>query len=115
MFKLFSVFFLFAFRTKEQKAEFHNFYRGALLVGSSLAHMGQDVGQLFALPLCTDVGAQSSLQELEGTLILGYLQQFHATAFVWSMTAHLTDQVANEFCVLRLHLEKRQKPIRLSG
>lgn len=76
---------------------------GGLLV-RGLAHMGQNVGQLLALPLGTDVRAEASLQELERTLILRHLQQFHTALLVRGMTDDLTHQIAHELGVLGLDL-----------
>ena len=42
----------------------------------------------------------SSLQELEGTLILGNLQQFHDSLFIGSMTSDFLDDVTDELGVL---------------
>jgi hypothetical protein len=66
---------------------------GSLLVGDtvgSLTHMSQDCSQFFTLSLGTDVCSQAALQELEGTLILGDLQQLHGTSFVGSMADNFT-------------------------
>lgn len=81
----------------------------SLFVGSvrgSLAHMSQDVTQFFTLSLSTDVCTQAALQELQCTLILGHLQQLHGTTLVWSMSDDLTHQLADEFCVLGLDLQR---------
>ena len=78
---------------------------GSLLVGSGLTHLGENVGQLLTLPLGADVCAQATLQELEGALILGHLQQLHATLLVGGMSDHLTDHVAHELGVFGLHLQ----------
>lgn len=74
-------------------------------MGSGLTHLGQDVSQLLTLPLGTDVCAQATLQELEGALILGHLQQLHAPLLVGGMSDDLTDHVAHELGVFGLHLE----------
>lgn len=65
-----------------------------------LSHLGKDVGELFTLPLGTDVGAQPPLQVLQCPLILGNLQQFHGTPLVRGMTDNFTDKVPDELGVL---------------
>lgn len=40
------------------------------------------------------------LDELEGTLILGHLQQLHGAPLVRGEAAHLTDHVTHELAVL---------------
>lgn len=80
---------------------------------SSLAHLCQNVGQFFTLPLATDVSAQTSLAELQSTLILGDLQQFHASLLIGSMSDDLTNQIANEFGVLGLYLVERKNNINI--
>jgi hypothetical protein len=42
----------------------------------------------------------SFLQELEGTLILGNLQQFHGSLFIRSMSRDFLDNVSDEFGML---------------
>lgn len=79
-----------------------------LLVGSGLTHLGENVSQLLTLPLGADVCAQATLQELEGALILGHLQQLHAPLLVGGMADHLTDDVAHELGVFGLHLERKR-------
>lgn len=71
----------------------------------SLPQLSENVGQFLTLPLGTDVCAQATLQELEGTLILGHLQQFHGALLVGRVSNHLTDQIAGEFCVTGLNLK----------
>lgn len=84
----------------------HRFANDSLLgMGSGLTHLGQHVGQLLTLPLGTDVCAQTTLQELEGALVLGHLQQLHATLLVGSVSDDLTDHVAHELGVFGLHLQ----------
>lgn len=78
--------------------------RWRLLGVTGLTHGGEDVGQLLTLPLATDVCAQAGLAELQGALVLGDLQQLHATLLVRSVTDNLADQVAHELRVLGLHL-----------
>lgn len=80
-------------------------------VGRSLSHLGQDVGQLLTLPLGANVCAQATLQEFERTLILGDLQQFHASLLVGGMADHLTDDVAHELGVFGLHLQKEKRSV----
>uniref|UniRef100_A0A6B0V1W0 Putative secreted protein n=1 Tax=Ixodes ricinus TaxID=34613 RepID=A0A6B0V1W0_IXORI len=79
-----------------------------LLVGSGLPLGHQDVAQLVPLPLAAEVGAQPLLDELEGTLVLGHLEQLHGPPFERRKATHLADQVANEAGVLR----KRSLPSR---
>lgn len=76
---------------------------------TGLTHLGEDVGQFLTLPLATDVRSQASLAELQGALVLGDLQQLHATLLVRRMTDDLTDQIAHELGVLGLHLESEEK------
>lgn len=71
---------------------------------TGLAHLGEDVGQLLALPLATDVCSQASLAELQRALVLADLQQFHAALLVRRVADDLADQVAHELGVLGLHL-----------
>lgn len=66
--------------------------------------MGQDVGQFLTLPLGADVRSEATLQELQGALILGHLQQFHTALLVRGMTNDLPDQIADELGVLGLDL-----------
>lgn len=73
---------------------------------TSLAHLGENVGQLLALPLATDVCSQASLAELQRALVLADLQQLHAALFVRRVADDLADQVAHELGVLGLHLWK---------
>lgn len=68
-----------------------------------LTHLRQDVGELLTLPLGTDVRAQPPLQELESTLVLRHLQQFHRPFLVGGMAGHFADQVPHEFSVFRLY------------
>lgn len=75
-------------------------------VGGGLTHMGQDVTQLLALSLRTDVCTQATLQELQSALILGHLQQLHGASLVWSMSDNFAHQIADEFCVLGLDLQR---------
>lgn len=74
-------------------------------MGLGLSHLGEHVGQLLTLPLGTDVCAQTTLQELQGALILGHLQQLHAPLLVGGMSDDLTDDVAHELGVFGLHLQ----------
>ena len=76
-------------------------------MGLSLSHLSKDVGQFLTLPLGTDVCAQATLQEFQGTLILGNLQQFHGSLLIGSMTNNFTDQIALEFGVTGLNLNIR--------
>lgn len=77
-----------------------------LLMCSRFSHMSQDCSEFFTLSLSTNVCSQTSLQELEGTLILRHLQQFHCSSFIRSMANHFADEVSNEFCVFGLHLKE---------
>jgi hypothetical protein len=79
---------------------------GLLVGGGGLTHMGQDVTQLFTLPLGTDVCAQATLQEFQGALILGHLQQFHDALLVGGMADNFAHQVTDEFGVLGLDLQE---------
>lgn len=79
--------------------------RRLLGMGLSLPQLSENVGQFLTLPLGTDVCAQAALQELEGALILGHLQQFHGALLVGSMTNHLAYQIAGEFGVAGLNLQ----------
>jgi len=76
-------------------------------VGLGLPQLGEDVGQLLTLPLGTDVCAQAALEELQGPLILGHLQQLHGALLVGSMAHHLTHQIAHELGVTGLDLQDR--------
>lgn len=78
-------------------------------MGLSLTHLGEHVGELLTLPLGTDVCAQATLQELEGALVLGHLQQLHASLLVRGMSDHLTDDVAHELGVFGLHLQGKRE------
>lgn len=78
-----------------------------LLVGG-LTHMGQNVGQFLTLPLGADVRTEATLQELEGALILGHLQQLHTALLVRRVANDLADQIAHELGVLGLDLEKKR-------
>lgn len=80
-----------------------------LFAMAGLTHLCQNVGQFFTLSLATNVCAQTSLAEFQCTLILGNLQQFHASLLIWSMSNHFTHQIAYEFCVLCLDLLSKQK------
>lgn len=64
--------------------------------------MGQNVGQFLTLPLGADVRTEATLQELEGALILGHLQQLHTALLVRRMANDLADQIAHELGVLGL-------------
>jgi len=74
-------------------------------VGLGLPQLGEDVGQLLTLPLGTDVGAQAALEELQGPLILGHLQQLHGALLIGSVANDLADQVAHELGVAGLDLQ----------
>lgn len=65
-------------------------------------HLCQDVGQLFTLPLGTDVCAQTTFQELQCTLVLRHFQQFHGALLVRCMTAYLADKFTHELGVFSL-------------
>lgn len=74
------------------------------MLSLSLPQLSENVGQFLTLPLGTDVCAQATLQELEGALILGHLQQFHGALLVGSMANHLAYQIAGELGVAGLNL-----------
>lgn len=73
--------------------------------GGSLPHLCEDVGELFTLPLGANVCAQAPLQELQGPLVAGHLQQLHGALLVGSMPDNLPDEVAHKLGVLGQHLE----------
>lgn len=75
---------------------------------ASLTHLCEDVLQFLTLPLATNVSAKTGLAELQGTLILGNLQQFHAALLIRSMANDFADQVADEAGVLGLDLERQK-------
>lgn len=66
--------------------------------GLSLGH--QDAGHLVTLPLGTNVGSKTPLEELEGTLVLADAQQLHAALLVRRKANHFTDDVTDELVVL---------------
>lgn len=76
---------------------------------TSFTHLGEDVGQFFTLSLATDVRAKASLAEFQRTLILGDLQQFHASLLVRSVSDNFTNQIAHKFRVLGLDLGSERK------
>lgn len=51
------------------------------------------------------VTTYSSLQELQGTLILGNLKQFHGSLLVGCVSGNLLDDVSDELGVLRQFLQ----------
>lgn len=79
--------------------------RSGLLGMTGLTHLGQDVGQFLTLSLATNVRSQTGFAELQRSLVLGDLQQLHATLLVRSVADDLTDQIPDEFGVLGLDLE----------
>lgn len=71
---------------------------------ASFTHLCENVLQFLTLPLATDVCTQTGLAELQSTLVLGDLQQFHASLLVWSVADNFADQIAHEAGVLGLNL-----------
>lgn len=65
-----------------------------------LSSRQQDVAPLLSLPLGIDVCPHPLLDELEGALVLGDLEQHHGTPLVLGKATHLSDYVSREFCVL---------------
>jgi hypothetical protein len=59
----------------------------------------EDAGHLFTLPLGAEVGADSLLQELQATFVLGDLQQLHSATLVGGESGDFTNQVPDELVV----------------
>jgi len=70
--------------------------------GSSLPHLGENVGQLLTLPLGSDVSSKSPFQELQCPLILRHLKQFHGPFLIWGMSDYFSDQIPNELGMMGL-------------
>ena len=74
--------------------------KGSVLFGCRLPHGGQGIAQLFSLPLGMDVCPHPFLDELEGPLVLGDLEQLHGPPLMRGEAAHLPDHVPHELGVL---------------
>ena len=72
--------------------------------GRSFTLLNKNVGHLFSLPLSTNVGTKTLLQEFKRSLILGDTQQFHDTLLVRCETSDFSDNLANELVVFRCSL-----------
>ena len=75
--------------------------------GSSLALLQDDLLELLPLPLGPEVGAQPLLQELEGALLPGHLQELHGPPLVGRKANDLPDNIPDEFVVLRQTLQQK--------
>ncbi len=49
------------------------------------------------------------LDKLEGSLVLGHLQQLHGTSLIWSKTTHFTDHVPNKLAMFGQTLKRKYK------
>jgi len=68
--------------------------------GSGLTLGDQHAGHLVTLRLAAKMGAESSLEELQRTLVLRHAQQFHATLLVRGEAGHFSHNVTDELVVL---------------
>merc|ERR1712168_82349 len=83
----------------EEEKDNRRISRG-VVVSLLFPHGLEDSGHLLTLPLGPDVGADSLLQELEATLVLGDLEQLHGPSLVGSEADNLTDEVAASLVML---------------
>lgn len=75
---------------------------GSVLLVCHFPHGGEDITQLLSLALGMDVCLHSFLDELEGMLVLGELEQLRGSPFTGSEASHLTDHVRmNLVCLVR--------------
>lgn len=75
--------------------------------------MDDDRGHLITLPLAAEVGAESLLEELQSTLILGHTQQLHGSSLVGSKADDLANDAADELVVLGDGLGRGKAQIRI--
>lgn len=73
--------------------------------------LGNNTRKLVNFLLSTNEGAQSSLGELLGTLVLGVLDQFHDTTLVGGKASNFTDDVADESSALAENLITQEKNV----
>ena len=73
--------------------------KGSVLLGCHFPHGGQDIAQLLSLPLGTDVCPHPFLDELEGPLVLGDLEQLHGSSLVRGEATYLPDHVLHKLGV----------------
>ena len=64
-----------------------------------LSSWQKNVAQLLSLPLCMDVCRHPFLDELEGPLVLGDLEQLHGSSIERGEATHLPDHVPHELGV----------------
>merc|ERR1712168_1667300 len=83
----------------EEEKDNRRISRG-VVVSLLFPHGLEDSGHLLTLPLGPDVGADSLLQELEATLVLGDLEQLHGPSLVGSEADDFTDEVTASLVVL---------------
>lgn len=70
----------------------------------SFAELSQYVLHLVTLGLGADVRSEALLDELEGLLILGDLEQLHRTLLVGGETSDLTDQLADDLKIIQFFI-----------
>jgi len=75
-----------------------------MLSGGRFPLLDQNVGQLVSLPLRPEMSAETSLQELQGSLVFGDPQQFHTSSLVWSESTDFAHDISHELVVLRYAL-----------
>mgnify|MGYP007002766954 CR=1 FL=1 len=75
--------------------------------------MDDDRGHLITLPLAAEVGAESLLEELQSTLILGHTQQLHGSSLVGSKADDLANDAADKLVVLGDGLGRGKAQIRI--
>lgn len=73
---------------------------GESVLGCHLPHGHKDVAQLLLLPLGGDVCPHPFLDELQGLLVLGDLEQLHGVLLIGGKATHLSDHVPHKLCVL---------------
>ena len=63
--------------------------KGSVLLGCHFPHGGQDTAQLLILSLGRNVCPHPVLDEAEGQLVLGNLEQFHGLPLIRGKAAHV--------------------------
>lgn len=78
-----------------------------LVMSGGFTLLDEHLRKLVTLLLATHVCAQTFLEKLERSLILGDTQQFHGSTFEWSKAGNLTHHASDEFVVLGQTLQEK--------